>query len=152
MDELRAVMQQTIAAFVQNTTTAVKKKDVSLLSAVLSDDCAQITNAEYEAQMQVELQTISDVERNVTREVIDAHQRVANVWIEEVVHTVDGSTSSVEVMILGPDSILKPPEANRLSKVIYDLEFTHDGKQISQYIQFVDSFESVKVLEKILST
>ncbi|ROV97874.1 hypothetical protein VSDG_04885 [Cytospora chrysosperma] len=123
MDVLRAVMQETIMAFVQNNTAAVKNKDVYLLSSVLSDNCAKITNAEYEAQMKMELQTMSDVVQNVTRTVVDAHQRVANVWIEKTVHTGDGSTSSV----------------------VYDLEFTQDGKQISQYIEFVDTFESVKV-------
>lgn len=41
---------------------------------------------------------MSDVVQNVTRTVIDAHQRVANVWIEKIVHTIDGATSSVEVM------------------------------------------------------
>lgn len=126
MAELRAVIQETITAFVQNNTTAVKAKDVSLLSSVLSADCvkmyrplsfvnkypqffkAQITNAEYEAQMQMELQTMSDVVQNVTRTVIDAHQRVANVWIEKTVHTVNGSTSSVEV-ILSLDLKLESP-------------------------------------------
>ncbi|KAK2607577.1 hypothetical protein N8I77_006240 [Diaporthe amygdali] len=149
MDELRAIRQETITTFVQNNTAAVKTKDVSLLSSVLSDDCvkmyrplsfvnkypqffkAQITNAEYEAQMKMELQTISDVVQNVTRTVIDAHQRVANVWIEMIVHTIDGLKSFVEV--------------------IYDLEFTQDGKQISQYIEFVDTYESAKVLEQMLS-
>lgn len=142
-------MQETITAFVENNTAAVKKKDVSLLSSVLSDNCvkmyrplsfvnrypqffkAQVTNAEYEAQMKMELHTMVDVAQNVTRTVIDAHQRVANVWVEKTVHTVDGSSSSVEV--------------------IYDLEFTQDGKEISQYIEFVDTFESVKVLEEMLS-
>ena len=117
MDDLRATIQETVRAFVENNTAAVKKKDVSLLSSVLSKDCVkvyrplsfvnkyprffkpQITNAEYEAQMQGELQTMSDVEQNVTRTVIDAHQRVANVWIEKTVYTADGSKSSVEVPI-----------------------------------------------------
>lgn len=161
-------MQETITAFVENNTAAVKKKDVSLLSSVLSDDCvkmyrplsfvnrypqffkAQVTNAEYEAQMKMELHTMIDVAQNVTRTVIDAHQRVANVWIEKTVHTVDGSSSSVEVKSWR-HSTLKPSEADCLCKVIYDLEFTQDGKQISQYIEFVDTFESVKVLEQMLS-
>lgn len=116
MVELRAVIQETVTAFVQNNTNAVKEKNVSLLSSVLSDDCvkmyrplsfvnkypqffkAQITNAEYETQMKMELHTMSDVVQNVTRTVIDAHQRVANVWIEKTVHTVDGSKSTVEVI------------------------------------------------------
>lgn len=168
MEQLRAVMQETITAFVDNNTAAVKKKDVSLLSSVLSGDCvkmyrplsfvnkypqffkAQVTNAEYEEQMKMELQTMSDVEQNVTRTVIDAQQRVANVWIEKILHTVDGSSSSVEVIFWFLPT-LESSEANRLYKVIYDLEFTPDGKQISQYIEFVDTFESVKVLEQMLS-
>lgn len=160
-------MQQTITVFVENNTAAVKKKDVSLLSAALSDNCvkmyrplsfvnkypqffkAQVTNAEYEEQMKMELQTMSDVVQKVARTVIDAHQRVANVWIEKTVHTINGSTSSVEV-IFWLHQFLTPFEANHLHQVIYDLEFTEDGKQISQYIEFVDTFESVKVLEQML--
>lgn len=109
-------MQQTITAFVENSTAAVKTKDVSLLSAALSDDCvkmyrplsfankypqffkAKATNAEYEAQTEMKLHSMSDVVQNVTRTVIDTHQRVANVWIEKILHTVAGSTSSVEVI------------------------------------------------------
>lgn len=115
MDSLRAVIQETITKFVENNTAAVKNKDVSLLSSALHDNCvkmyrplsfvnkypqffkSQITNAEYEAQMTMELNTMSDVGQNVTRTVIDAHQRVANVWIEKTVHTVNGTKSSVEV-------------------------------------------------------
>lgn len=161
-------MQGTITAFVENNTAAVKKKDVSLLSAVLSDDCvkmyrpvsfvnkypqffkAKTTNAENEAQTEPKLQTLSDVVQNVTRTLIDPHQRVANVWIEMTVHMVDGSSNSVEV-IFRSGLILNPPDANRLCKVIYDLEFTQDGKQISQYTEFVDTFESAKVVEHYLS-
>lgn len=111
-------MQETITAFVENNTAAIKKKDVSLLSSVLTDDCvklyrplsfvnkypqffkAPVTNAEYEAQTKMKLSTMIDVEQNVTRTVIDVHQRVANVWIEKIVHMFDGSSSSVEVIIL----------------------------------------------------
>lgn len=100
--------------------------------------------------MKMELHTMIDVAQNVTRTVIDAHQRVANVWIEKTVHTVDGSTSSVEV-IFRPRWIVKSSDANRLEQVIYDLEFTQDGKMISQYIEFVDTYESVKVLEQMLN-
>lgn len=35
-------MQNTITAFVQNNTTAVKSKNVSLLSSVLSDNCVKM--------------------------------------------------------------------------------------------------------------
>ncbi|POS70321.1 hypothetical protein DHEL01_v211283 [Diaporthe helianthi] len=149
MDSLREVIQGTITAFVENNTAAVKNKNVSLLSSQLSDNCvkeyrplsfvrkypqffkSQVTNAEYEAQMSMELNTMTDVKQNVTRTVIDAHQRVANVWIDKTVYTVDGSESSVEV--------------------IYDLEFTQDGKQITKYIEFVDTFKAVQVLEQMLS-
>ncbi|ROW11923.1 hypothetical protein VPNG_05171 [Cytospora leucostoma] len=148
MAELRAVIQETITGWVENNTAAVKKKDVSLFSSFLSDNCvrlyrplsfvnkypqyfkAELTNAEYESQKSMELHTMLDVVQNVTRTVIDAPQRVANVWIEKTVHTADGSTSSVEV--------------------IYDLEFTQDGKQISRYIEFVDTFVSIKVFEQML--
>lgn len=148
MGDLRSVIQGIVIAFVGNNTLAVKTKDVSLFSSNLADDCvkmyrplsfvnrypqffkSQITNEEYEAQMEMEMQTMVDVEQDVTRTVIDAPQRVANVWIKKTVHTTNGSTSSVEV--------------------IYDLEFTEDGKQISQYIEFVDTYESAKVLDQML--
>lgn len=41
---------------------------------------------------------------------------------------------------------------NYRNQVIYDLEFTEDGKQISRYTEFVDTYESTKVLQKTLST
>ena len=49
--------------------------------------------------------------------------------------------------------VLKPWEFFELItfKVIYDLEFTPDGKQISKYIEFVDTFEAIQVLEQMLS-
>lgn len=114
MDSLREVIQETITAFVENNTAAVKTKDVSLLSSKLSDDCTKEyrplsfvrkypgffkpqTNAEYEAEKTMEFKTMVDVKQNVTRTVIDAHQRVANVWIEKTVYAVDGSESCVEV-------------------------------------------------------
>lgn len=70
---------------------------------------------------------MSDMAQNVTRTVMDARQRVANVWIEKTVHTADVSKNSVKV-IFWPDLILKPLEANDPHKIIYDLEFTQDGK------------------------
>lgn len=50
---------------------------------------------------------MSDVVQNVTRTVVDTHQRVANVWIEKTVYTVDGSKSSVEVSIVACSFNLK---------------------------------------------
>lgn len=38
---------------------------------------------------------MTDVVQNVNQTVIDAHQRVANVWIEKIVYSVDGSKSKV---------------------------------------------------------
>ncbi|KAI0911116.1 hypothetical protein F4823DRAFT_328514 [Ustulina deusta] len=147
MADLRATIQKTIDAFIENNTQAVKQKDTSLLSAILAKDCIrmyrplsfiqrypqffkpQITNADYEAQMQHELQTMQDVTQNVTRTVIDTTERKATLWVETTVVTTH-SQSTVEV--------------------IFDLNFTDDGTQVSQVIEFVDTFESTKVLEQIL--
>ncbi|KAI0595010.1 hypothetical protein F4775DRAFT_570975 [Biscogniauxia sp. FL1348] len=149
MDDFRAVLQETTNAFVENNTLAVKKKDASLFSAILSDDCIrmyrplsfvqrypqffkpQITNADYEAQMKVELQTMKDVSQKVTRTVIDTAQRRATIWTEQTITAPDQSKSSVEV--------------------IWDLDFTEDGKRVRQILEFVDTFESTKMLEQILS-
>lgn len=89
----------------------------------------------------MKLHNMIDVEQKVNRTVIDAHQRVANIWIEKTVHTVDGSTISVEVTIR-VHSMLMCSKADHLYKVIYDLAFTQNGKQVSQYIEFVDTLET----------
>ncbi|KAI1125304.1 hypothetical protein F5Y10DRAFT_11438 [Nemania abortiva] len=148
MADIRPVIQKTIDTFVENNTLAVKKKDTTLLSSVLADGCIrmyrplsfirqypqffkpQITNAEYEAQMKSELLTIQDAAQNVTRTVIDTTQRAATLWVEKTVYTA-ASSSTVEV--------------------VYDLSFTEDGSKISQVVEFVDTSESIKVLEQILS-
>ncbi|KAI0535659.1 hypothetical protein GGR58DRAFT_478309 [Xylaria digitata] len=144
----RATIQKTIDAFIENNTQAVKQKDTSLLSAILAKDCVrmyrplsfirrypqffkpEISNADYEAQMTHELQTMQDVTQNVTRTVIDTVERKATLWVETTVVTTNGQ-STVEV--------------------IFDLNFTDDGTQVSQVTEFVDTFESTKVLEQILS-
>jgi hypothetical protein len=92
----------------------------------------ELTNAEYEVQMKMELLTLQDVAQNVTRTVIDTEQRRATLAIEKTVFTGDGGKSTVEVVI--------------------DLGFTDDGMKVSQIVEFVDTFESTKVLEQILST
>lgn len=95
MADLRPVIQKTVDIFVENNTLAVKKKDTTLLSSVLAEDCIRmyrplsfiqkypqffkpsITNADYEAQMKAELLTIQDASQNVTRTVIDTtHARL----------------------------------------------------------------------------
>ncbi|KAI1170932.1 hypothetical protein F4777DRAFT_567497 [Nemania sp. FL0916] len=148
MAELRQAIQKTIDTFVENNTLAVKNKDVTLMSSVLADGCIrmyrplsfirqypqffkpQISNAEYETQMEHELLTMQDALQNVTRTVIDTTERAATLWVEKTVHTA-ASTSTVEV--------------------VYDLSFTEDGGRISQVVEFVDTSESIKVLEQILS-
>ncbi|KAI0854036.1 hypothetical protein F5Y00DRAFT_65265 [Daldinia vernicosa] len=148
MADFRAVLQKTANAFVENNTLAVKKRDTSLFSAILTEDCirvyrplsfiqrypqffkAQITNADYEAQMQVELQTMKDVSQKITRTVIDATERRATLWSEQTILTANGSTSKVEV--------------------IWDLDFSEDGTRVSQITEFVDTYEATKVLEQML--
>jgi hypothetical protein len=148
MADLRLAIQETIDTFVENGTLAVKKKDTALLSSVLADDCVrmyrplsfirqypqffkpQITNADYEAQMKHELMTMQDASQNVTRTVIDTTQCAATVWVEKTVHT---------------------PTTSSTVEVVYDFSFTGDGSQIKQVIEFVDTSESIKVLEQILS-
>ncbi|OTB14747.1 hypothetical protein K445DRAFT_318642 [Daldinia sp. EC12] len=149
MADFREVLQKTINAFVENNTLGVKNKDVTLFSAILTDDCirmyrplsfiqrypqffkTQITNADYEAQMQVELQTMKDVSQKISRTVIDTVERRAALWGELTVTTADGSISKVEV--------------------IWDLNFSEDGTRVSQIMEFVDTYESTKVLEQILA-
>lgn len=149
MADMRATLQQTIETFLENNTQGVKTKDASRFSAVLSDDCVrlyrpfsfinrypqffkkEITNADYEAQMAVELQTFNDVRQEVTRTTIDAVQRIATLWTTQHVTMIDGTKRTVEV--------------------IWDLTFTEDGSRVSQIIEFVDTFESTNMLEQILA-
>ncbi|KAI8960591.1 hypothetical protein F5Y11DRAFT_261876 [Daldinia sp. FL1419] len=149
MAEFRQVLQETANAFVENNTLAVKKRDVSLFSAILTEDCvrmyrplsfiqrypqffkAEITNADYEAQMGVELQTMTDVSQMITRTVIDTAERRATLWSEQTVHTADGTTSKVEV--------------------IWGLSFSEDGTRVSQIVEFVDTYEATMVLEQMLA-
>lgn len=148
MADFRAVLQKTVNAFVDNNTQAVKKKDPSLFSAILTEDCVrtyrpqsfvnrypqffkpQITNDDYEAQMKVELQTMKDVSQKITRTVIDTTERAAVIWTEQTITIPDGSKKSVEV--------------------IWDLSFTEDGSRVSRILEFVDTYESTKVLEHML--
>ncbi|KAI1656540.1 hypothetical protein F4813DRAFT_128320 [Daldinia decipiens] len=149
MADFRQVLQKTANAFVENNTLAVKTRDTSLFSAILTEDCirmyrplsfiqrysqffkAQITNADYEAQMQVELQTMKDVSQKITRIVIDTTERRATLWSEQTILTADGSTSKVEV--------------------IWDLNFSEDGTRVSQIMEFVDTYEATRVLEQMLA-
>ncbi|KAK4213901.1 hypothetical protein QBC37DRAFT_315465 [Rhypophila decipiens] len=146
---LRDILQETTAAFIDNNTQAVKQKDPSLFSAILTEDCirsyrpksfvarypeffkSQITNADYEAQMQLDLQTMKDVTQNVTRTLIDTTERAAVIWTEQTITMPDGSTKSVEV--------------------IWDLSFTQDGTRVKRILEFVDTWESTKVLETVLA-
>lgn len=147
MADIRANIQSTINAFIENNTQAVKQRDTSLLSAILAKDCIrqyrplsfikrypqffkpQITNADYEAQMQGELHTMKDVAQNVTRTVIDSVERKATLWVETTIWT---------------------PESQSTVEVIFDLNFTEDGTRVSQVTEFVDTYESTKLLEQIL--
>ncbi|KAI6080605.1 hypothetical protein F4821DRAFT_251121 [Hypoxylon rubiginosum] len=149
MADFRKVLQNTINSFIENNTLAVKKKDTSLFSAILTEDCiriyrplsfiqrypqvfkTEITNADYEAQMKMELQTMQDVSQKVTRTVIDTVERKATLWTEQTVFTVNGSKNVVEV--------------------IWDLNFSEDGTRVSQIMEFVDTYESTKVLEQMLA-
>ncbi|KAI1423245.1 hypothetical protein F5Y12DRAFT_758801 [Xylaria sp. FL1777] len=148
MADLRATIQKTIDAYIENNTQAVKQRNTSLLSAVLAKDCIrmyrplsfinrypqffkpQITNADYEAQMKNELPTMQDVEQKVTRTVIDTTERKATLWVETTVIT---------------------PDSQSLVEVIFDLNLTDDGTQVSQVTEFVDTYQSTKVLEEILA-
>lgn len=149
MTDFRAVLQKTIDAFVANNTQAVKTKNLSLFSEVLAQDCvrmyrplsfvkrypqffkAEITNDDYEAQMKIELQTMKDVSQKTTRTIIDTTERTAVIWSEQTVSTFGGDTNVVEVIL--------------------DLSFTEDGTRITQIMQYVDTYESTKLLEQILS-
>ncbi|KAI0860706.1 hypothetical protein F4860DRAFT_478387 [Xylaria cubensis] len=150
MDDFRSVLQRTIGTYLENNMLAVKKKDISLFSIALSEDCVrmyrplsfarrypqffkpEINNSDYEAQMKMELQTMREVSQKVTRTVIDTTQRRASIHTEQSILTVDGhSENTVET--------------------IYDLDFTEDGTKISRILVTVDTYESTKIIEEILS-
>ncbi|KAI5925348.1 hypothetical protein F4810DRAFT_708734 [Camillea tinctor] len=123
MDDFRATLERTANAFLKNNTLAVKQKDVSLFSAILSEDCIRI------------YRPLSFIQKTYPKEslepVIDTTQRRATIWTEQTITTLDESKSTVEL--------------------IWDLDFTEDGKRVSQILEFVDTAESIKVLEQMLS-
>ncbi|KAF3001566.1 hypothetical protein E8E14_000355 [Neopestalotiopsis sp. 37M] len=149
MADFRATLQKTIDAFIENNTNGVKTKDASLFSAILADDCVReyrpfsfinrypqffkkkISNADYEAQMKLELQSFEDTYQEVTKTTIDAHQRTATIWTTQHITMIDGTKRTVEM--------------------IWDLTFTEDGTRVSQILEFVDTFESTKMLEQMLA-
>ncbi|KAI1755306.1 hypothetical protein F4782DRAFT_443932 [Xylaria castorea] len=150
MDDFRSVLQRTIDTFLENNMLGVKKKDTSLFSIALSEDCvrmyrplslvrrypqffkSELKNADYEAQMKMELQTMREVSQKITRTVIDTTQRRASIHTEQTILTVDGhSENTVET--------------------IWDLDFTEDGTRISRIFVIVDTYESSKIIEEILS-
>jgi hypothetical protein len=153
--DLRATLQSTIDTFLDNNTRAVRQQDPSLLSAALTADCLhllrprsfvhrypqfikpQLTNAEYEAQKAVEFRTMKDVHQKVTRTVIDTDARAAVVWVEMSISTaaeVGGDGQGVVVVV----------------EVLWDLSFTEDGKKVRQVLEFVDTYESSKMLEGMM--
>ncbi|KAI8956181.1 hypothetical protein F4801DRAFT_525714 [Xylaria longipes] len=150
MDDFRSVLQRTIDTFLENNMIAVKTKDTSLFSIALSEDCVrmyrplslvkrypqffkfQLSNADYEAQMKIELQTMREVSQNITRTVIDTTQRRASIHTEQTIFTFDGhSENTVEV--------------------IWDLDFTEDGTRISRVFEIVDTYECTRIVEEMLS-
>ncbi|GAP82528.1 hypothetical protein SAMD00023353_0100750 [Rosellinia necatrix] len=150
MDDLRATLQRTINTFLENNMLAVKGKDVSLFSVALSEECvrmyrphsvvrrypqffkSELRNADYEAQMKIELLSMRDVSQNITRTVIDTAQRRATLWSEQTVITGDGETKNT-------------------IEVVFDLDFTEDGTKISRILEFIDTYESTRVIEEMLS-
>ncbi|KAI0553316.1 hypothetical protein F4679DRAFT_530744 [Xylaria curta] len=148
MDDFRSVLQGTIDTFLENNMLAVKKKDTALFSIALSEDCVrmyrplslirrypqffkpEINNSDYEAQMKIELHTMREVSQKVTRTVIDATQRRASIHTEQTILTDDGQN---------------------IVETIYDLDFTEDGTSISRILVIVDTYESTKIIEEILS-
>jgi hypothetical protein len=149
MADFRATLQKTIDTFLANNVQAVKSKDTSLYSSVLAEECIrmyrpltyvtrfsqffkpQLTNAEFEEQMKLEFQVMTDISSNVNRTVIDTTQRAAVVWVEQEVTTVNGGTNTVEVVL--------------------DLSFNEEGTRIVQILEYVDTYESSKMLELMLS-
>lgn len=145
----REILQKTATAFMENNTQAVKQRNLTLLSAILTADCirsyrplssvsrypqflkSEMTNADYEQQMSAELRTMMDVSQRVTRTVIDTEQRAAVLWAEVTLTMVDGSSKFVEV--------------------IWDLSFTEDGTRVHRILEFMDTWESTKVLEVMLA-
>ncbi|KAJ2997813.1 hypothetical protein NUW58_g523 [Xylaria curta] len=92
----------------------------------------ELSNADFETRMKMELQTMQDVSQKVTRTVIDTTQRRASI-------------SSELTIITGDDQPRKTVE------VIWDLDFTEDGTRISRIFEFVDTYEATAVIEEMLS-
>ncbi|KAK8103053.1 hypothetical protein PG984_016199 [Apiospora sp. TS-2023a] len=162
-------MEATLHAFVENNTRAVNTRNPSLLSAVLADDCVRhyrprsfvrrhaaflrprLTNAEYEAQMAVELQGVAGLRQTITRVVVDAPARRAVVWVEATVTAAAAAADTAATGDGGGDGGEEEDKDKTPVEVVFDLDFTADGTRVSQILEFVDTLESTRVLEHMLA-
>ncbi|KAI1472588.1 uncharacterized protein F4812DRAFT_18365 [Daldinia caldariorum] len=146
-DELRAVMESTLTKFFENSTLAVKNKDTSLYSALLSPDCRRYmrpasfvksypfikaveTNAEYEARMAPEIAATDESRVKIIEMVIDPIKRHGSAHVQHW-------------------SKIKGREPIAMEMCWY-VDFTEDGKKISRIVEFLDTAASSKLIDSIL--
>ncbi|KAG4222789.1 hypothetical protein PC116_g28738 [Phytophthora cactorum] len=146
-DELRAVMESTLTRFLENSTLAVKNKDTSLFSALLSPDCLRYlkpttfvksypfikaveTNAEYEARMVPEIAAMEEAKVKIIEIVIDPIKRHGSAHVEHWTKITGREPIALEIC--------------------WYVDFTEDGKKISRIVEFIDTAASSKIIESIL--
>ncbi|KAI1650980.1 uncharacterized protein F4817DRAFT_215347 [Daldinia loculata] len=147
-DELRAVMESTLTRFLENSTLAVRNKDASLFSALLSPEClrylkpvtfikaypfikAEETNAEYEARMVPEIAAMEESRVKIIEIVIDPIKRQGSAHVEHWTKVVGREPIALEIC--------------------WYVDFTEDGKKISRIVEFIDTAASAKIIEAILN-
>ncbi|KAI6087148.1 hypothetical protein F4821DRAFT_237145 [Hypoxylon rubiginosum] len=148
VSELRAAMEATLTAFLENHSVAVRTKDASVLSALLSPECtrhlhpapyvtaypfikAVETNAEYEARMASELGVMEEAHLEILNIVVDPARRKASAHTE------------FRVKVAGREDPIS-------SEFCWYLDFTEDGTKISRVVEFIDSATSALMIEEMM--
>ena len=146
-EELRTAMETTLKTFLENYHVAVRDKNISILSDVLSPDCKRYlkpsgfveahsfmkaveTNAEYEARMMPEFGTMEETRVKILESVIDPVNRKASARAEHWTKIVNNEPTTLEVC--------------------WWLDFTDDGTKVSRVVEFIDTAVATQMIADMM--
>ncbi|OTB02043.1 hypothetical protein M426DRAFT_25056 [Hypoxylon sp. CI-4A] len=146
-EELRIAMETTLTTFLENYHIAVRDKNASLLSAVLSPDCTRHlkpssfvdaypfikgaeTNAEYKARMTPEIALMEETRAKILESAVDPANRTASARAEHWTKIANREPTTLEIC--------------------WFLDFTDDGTKISRVVEFIDTAVATRMIEDML--
>ncbi|KAI1377074.1 hypothetical protein F4677DRAFT_417335 [Hypoxylon crocopeplum] len=144
-DDVRTAMKVAVDTFIEAPSKALERRDVSLFSSKLASTCtrhlkpstfpdafpemvrAVETNTEYESRMALQIASLEEMRYNVLDYVIDHVQCKASVRVEQFIKPFGNDDSTMEI--------------------VWNLDFTDDGTEITRVIEFIDTALPTKVLQ-----